>query len=199
MSSGEKKGWDILANLDPDDVCKRAQADFDEKSGLYSLRSYGMDISIAPQDKKIFSHAPASEAFLERLGYFSKLAVLWYLISAQDISLSGQLVKPVNLKGGHLFSRGSHVLPCDRVARKYSNNTRGFLTKGKNLGGEQLQYGDASVRLFPFPRVPVVIILWQKDEEFPERVDVLFDVTCEFQLPLDILWSTAMMSLLIML
>jgi hypothetical protein len=199
MSSGEKKGWDILANLEPDDVCKRSLADFDEQSGLYKLKSFGMDISIAPRDKNIFSHAPESEVLLKRLGYFSHLAILWYLISAKDISLSGHLIKPVNLKGGHLFFRGTHILPCDKVARKYSDNSKGFLTNGKNIGGEQLRYGDASVRLSPFPRVPVVLILWQKDEEFPERVDVLFDGTCEFQLPLDILWSTAMMSLLIML
>ncbi len=199
MSSGEKKGWDILANLEPHDVCKRTLADFDEQSGLYKLKSFEMDISIAPHDNTMFSHTPASEVLLQRLGYFSHLAILWYLISAKDISLSGQLIKPVNLKGGHLFFRGSHTLPSDKVARKYSDNSKGFLTNGKNLGGEQLRYGDASVRLFPFPRVPVVLILWQKDEEFPERVDVLFDGTCEFQLPLDILWSTAMMSLLIML
>ncbi|MBI3593004.1 MAG: DUF3786 domain-containing protein, partial [Nitrospirae bacterium] len=46
---------------------------------------------------------------------------------------------------------------------------------------------------------PVALILWAADEEFPSRVDLLFDSTCELQLPLDIIWSIAMMSLLLML
>jgi hypothetical protein len=43
------------------------------------------------------------------------------------------------------------------------------------------------------------VILWLADEEFPPRIDILFDSTCELQLPLDIIWSIAMMSLLMLL
>ncbi|MFO0752145.1 MAG: DUF3786 domain-containing protein [Thermodesulfovibrionales bacterium] len=44
-----------------------------------------------------------------------------------------------------------------------------------------------------------MLILWLEDEEFPPRVDLLLDSTCELQLPLDIVWSIAMLSLLVML
>ncbi len=199
MSSGEEKAWGVLADLEPDDVCKRAQVCFDKVSGLYTLRSFGMDVSVCPRDKKIQGQFPESDVLLKRLGHFSRLALLRYLIDVKDIRLSGDLIKPINLKGGHLFFRGSHVLPVDKIVGKFSEDTRGFLLKGKALDAEQLSFGDASLRLFPFPRVPVVLILWRADEEFPARADLLFDKTCELQLPLDIIWSTAMMSLLIML
>lgn len=199
MSSGAQKGWEILASLKPDDVCKRAQVSFDKATGTYTLKSFGRDIFISLEDKNISSNSPESEVLLKRLGYFSKLAILWYLVSAKDIPLSGEFVKPVNLKGGHLFFRGSHVLPLDKVTEKYKDDTNRFLEKGRDLGGEQLQYGDASIRLFPLPRIPVVLILWRADDKFPARADLLFDNTCELQIPLDIIWSTAMMSLLIML
>ena len=116
-----------------------------------------------------------------------------------DIPLTGRLVQPVNVKGGDIFFRGTHVLPLDKLALKYGNDKTGFLKRGTDLGGMQMNYGDASVKLFPFPRLPVVIILWQEDDEFPSRADILFDSTCEFHLALDILWSTAMESLLIMM
>ena len=60
-------------------------------------------------------------------------------------------------------------------------------------------YGDASLRLFPFPRVSVTIIVWKGDKEFASRADLLLDSTCELHLPVDIVWSTAMMSVLVML
>ena len=199
MSSGEKQCWETLAKLNPEEVCKSAQAVYDNASSFYTLKSFGMDIHISPREEKIFSHAPGSQVILERLAYFSRLAILRYLTDAKDIPLSEELIKPVNLKGGQLFFRGTHVLPCDAIAKKYGNTVEGFFTKGAELGGERLKYGDASIRLFPLPKIPVVLILWRADDEFPARLDLLFDSTCEIQLPIDIIWSIAMMSLLIMM
>jgi len=61
-----------------------------------------------------------------------------------------------------------------------------------------VKLADAAVRLHPFPRIPVVVTLWLEDAEFPARADILLDSTCDLQLPTDVLWSIAMMSLLIL-
>ncbi len=91
------------------------------------------------------------------------------------------------------------MLPLNRLAQKYGNDGNGFIEKGKSLGGEIQNYGDASIRLLPFPGVPVVLSLWLSDEEFPARADLLLDSSCDLQLPPDIAWSVAMMSVLVML
>jgi len=199
MSSGEEKAWNILRDLKPECVCRNAMVSFDDASGIYLLRSFGMDLSVDPENKNIYSEAPYSDLLLNRLGYFSRLSIPIYLTSAMDIPLTGRLVQPGNVKGGNIFFRGTHVLPLDKLALKYGNDKAGFVKRGTDLGGMQMNYGDASVKLFPFPRLPVVIILWEEDDEFPPRTDILFDSTCEFHLALDILWSTAMESLLIMM
>src|SRR4030065_151174 len=95
-------------------------------------------------------------------------------------------------KGGDLFLRGSHILPLGRVARRYGNDKEAFIKRGKELCAEAVNYGDVSIKLLPMPRIPVTVILWLKDEEFPPRADLLLDSTCELQLPLDIIWSIAM-------
>lgn len=199
MSSGEEKAWNILKELSPEDVCRSAMVKYDAASGAYLLKSFGMDISVDPEKSRIYSGAPEAGLLLDRLGYFSRLSILFYLTSAKNIPFSGRLVQPVNLKGGQVFFRGTHVLPLDKLALKYGSDAKSFMKRGTELGGAQMDYGDASLQLFPFPRIPVVIILWLEDEEFPARTDLLFDSTCEFHLALDILWSTAMKSLLMML
>jgi hypothetical protein len=198
MSSGEEKAWNVLRGLNPDDVCRNAVVEYDNAAGIYLLKSFGMDISVDPDKNTISSRASEAGLLLDRLGYFSRLSILCYLISAKDILMSGKLLQPANLKGGHIFFKGTHILPLDKLASKFGNDPGGFLKRGRDLGGKELNYGDAAVQLFPFPRIPVVIILWREDEEFPPRVDLLFDSTCESHLALDILWSVAMMSLLIM-
>jgi hypothetical protein len=199
MSSGEEKAWGILKNLNPAEVCRNAVAEYDEATGIYTMRSFGMDLSIDPEKRIVNTDAPEGDLLLKRLGYFSILSILFYLTSSRDIPLSGKLVQPANLKGGQIFFKGTHVLPLDTLASKYGNDPAGFIKRGMELGGEQTNYGDASVKLFPFPRVPVVLILWREDDEFPARADLLFDSSCEFHLALDILWSIAMKSILIMM
>ncbi len=199
MSPGEEKAWEILRGLDPAEVCRNAQAAYLEGPGLYVLKSFGMDISADPANRNYHCDAPGADLLLKRLGYFSHLSIIWYLVGAKDIGLSEKLLQPSNLKGGQAFFRGSHVLPLDRLAERYARDVEGFLQKGKTLGGIRASFGDAAVRLFPFPRVPVLLILWREDEEFPARVDILFDSSCEHHLALDVLWSVAMMSVLIMM
>lgn len=198
MSSGEDKAWELIKGLDPADVFRNARAVFDERASRYTLKSFGMDFHIDPRNKEIHCVAPYGKVLLERIGYFSKMSILWYLVGARDIPLSGRLITPENLKGGLIFFRGTHVLPLDRLASIYHDDKERFLIRGGELGGERMDYGDASVRLFPFPRVPVVVILRRGDDEFPPGADLLFDSTCELHLALDVLWSVAMQSILIM-
>jgi hypothetical protein len=121
--------------------------------------------------------------------------------SSLDIPPSGRLLSPLDVKGGHRFSAGTHVLPLAAVAEKYAKDRDAFIQKGLRYGAEEVPgYGDAYLRIYPLPRVPVTLILWLEDEEFPAKADLFFDSTCECQLALsDIVWATAMMCLVVML
>jgi hypothetical protein len=163
------------------------------------MQSFGQEIVVDVSSFTIRSQTPLGEKILHGLGYFFDLACLWYLGKAKNKPLSGKLVSPASLSGGEIFQKGTHVLPLDQIASRYGNDFEGFYKKGAELGGRQLEHGDASLRLHPFPKVPVTIILWQADEDFPARVDMFFDATCEQHLPTDVIWSTAMTSVLIML
>jgi uncharacterized protein DUF3786 len=196
---GEDKAWEVLASMSPDAVCRAADVAYDAGTKTYLIKSFGMDFSVSPRAKTISSTAAGSTVLLQRLGYFSRLSVLWYLASVKDIACTGRPVKLDNIPGGDIFTKGSHVLPLDQVARKYGRDKAGFIEKANCLGGEIVRGGDASIRLLPLPRIPVVLTLWLEDEEFPPRADLFFDSTCSMQMPTDMLWSVAMMSILIML
>jgi hypothetical protein len=103
------------------------------------------------------------------------------------------------VKGGQRFFSGTHVLPLDRIEARFAVDKKAFIERGLRFGSEIAPYGDAAVRLYPLPRVPVTIILWLQDEEYPARVGLFFDSTVDFQLSLsDIVWSVAAMTTLVM-
>lgn len=197
--SGEEHAWELLSDLDPEDVCRRADVSFDRPAGCFKLRLFSADILVCTRCRRISGDSPAADVLLERLGGYARLSALWYLVGARDIPVSGKLVKPGDMGGGEIYQRGSHVLPLDRIAERYGSDVPGFLARGQELGGKQAEYGDVSLKLFLFPRVPVVLLLWKKDPEFAARAGLLFDSSARLHLPVDVIWSTAMMSLLAML
>jgi hypothetical protein len=198
-AAGEQKAWEVLVTRRPEDVAGSAAALYDNASGTWSLRSFGRDFVISPRSRTISGQAPGGDMLLGKLGDFFRLSVLWYLVHAKEVPPTGRLVRLQNISGGEAFSRGSHVLPLQKLAQRYGSDREGFLKQGRDLGGEAAPLADGGLVLHPLPRLPVTLTLWLADGEYPARADLLFDSTCELHAPPDILWSVAMLTVLIML
>ena len=199
MTGAEELAWEKILSLEQDDVCRRAIATCDAAGGSFHLACFAADITVTPSARKISSRSLTGQFLLHDLKFYSRIAVLYYLIGAKDIPLAGELVKPASLDGGLIFESGTHVLPTGNLAARFGSDSSAFVRRGLELGGERYDHADAAVRLHPFPRMPVYLFLWHEDEEFPARADILFDASCKQHLPTDILWSTAVISLLMML
>ncbi len=201
IQHGEEKAWELVCGLSREDVTRRTKTVFDEKAEAYLLHSFGIDFHVNPCEMLIACPSDRGRLFLGKLKDFFRLSVLWYMSNAKDIPPTGRLIRPVDVKGGHRFTTGTHVLPLDLIAAKFGRDREGFIRKGREYGAEVLDgYGDAYLRFYPLPRVPVTLILWLEDEEFPQRVDLFFDSTCEYQLALsDIVWAVAMICCIVMI
>ncbi|MFC1846579.1 DUF3786 domain-containing protein [Chloroflexota bacterium] len=197
--TGEEHAWEILTSLDPEEVCRRAKVAFNESAEYYILPLFNENMYISPIERRVWGDSKVTDLVLNEFAHYSKLSALWYLIQAHNIPLSGNLVSPREVNGGLIFTQGSHVLPLNRLVETYGNDIERFARRGVSLGGAQMNHGDTSIRIFPFPRIPVVLLFWKHNKEFPARTDILFDSTCSKHLPPDIVWSTAMMSILVML
>lgn len=196
---GEIDTWDVLSELDSDNVAANTKVLFIAHNSTYVLTCFGQNIFVSLNDRNIYSTTKLGKLLINEYAEYSRLSILKYLIHSTDLPLAEKLIRPSDLPGGEIFIRGTHVLPLDKVAEYFENNSNEFMSIGKSLGGTQLEFGDMSIELLPFPRVPVVIIVWSGDEEFPARSTLLIDSSCKSQIPTDIIWSTAMMSIMMML
>ena len=199
VNPGEDKAWKILASLNSAEVCRRAKVSYDDASRSFRIQSFGMGFDVSPEARTISSASQRAAVLLGKLGYFFRLSVLWYLVSAKDIDETGRLVNLGSIKGGDAFSKGTHVLPLEPLAHKFGKDREAFIRKASGFGGELVKQADVSLRLLPLPRIPVVLSLWLEDEEFPARAGLFLDSTCELQAAADILWSIAMMSVLLLM
>jgi hypothetical protein len=196
--SGERLAWELLADSSPELVCARSEATFEAANAAYRLASFGRRFLVHPASRRIVGPEPVDAAVLERHGDLLRLSLLWYLVKATADRVSGRLVNPTRLPGGDLFARGTHVLPLDALAARYTERPADFLAGGSALGGRAVPYGDAAVELPALPKIPVTLILWRADDQFPARADLLFDASAPRHLPTDVLWAVAMLAVQLM-
>lgn len=178
--------WVQLEAEMPEEICHKALVNYDHEQG-FSLPFLSQTFQILPKTRSIVplnSHAPKIKSFE------LDLIILTYLLGARAMDLSGKMVNEKQIPGGETFFRGPHSLNTRLMGELFGEDKGAFLSAGKRLNGKAQKLGDAAICLPVFPRVPVTLILWEKDDEFPAGITVNFDSTISSHLPLDIIWAT---------
>jgi len=188
MSHIDSDYWDEFARLNPETVCIRTLADYQVKQRGYTLPILNQDYLILPYQRQIKRLIEGGTPTEEDLTKEFTLMVLFYLLNAKNIPLARKWISEKDLRGGEAFFRGPHALSVDLIEKKYGDNPEGFVEAGKVFGGTPVRFGDKSIALDIFPRIPVIYILWMGDEEFPPKAGVLFDASIESHFTLDMIW-----------
>jgi len=171
--------WGQLRGHDAADVCARSLASRDGPEA-YSLRFLDRDYRIDCRECRVTATAASPSGELQ-------LVLLSYLLHAAAVPLSGKWVTERALRGGDLFFKGPHALPVHGLLARFGGDPTAFVNSGAELGAARVDHGDAVLRLQVLPRMPMVCILWVRDEEFPPRASCLFDASADSHLPLDVI------------
>lgn len=198
MKEGEAFGWDALLALDPEEVTKRTGVPYDRETGSYTILVYGHPVQVSTATKTFEGAGDQFAAIIGRYAYFSKISILSYLVNAKNVPPTGHQIKPTADGALEKLFQGSHALPLDGISARWDGQPDKFIEKGQIYNGVRGELGDISLKLEPFARLPVELVLWFGDDEFPARGDLLFDSTCNLHVPPDIIWSVAMMSILLL-
>lgn len=106
-----------------------------------------------------------------------KILILHYLTLASGATLSGSLIAFQELPEGATYQRTFAKRSIAPLVRHFGGEPSRLLGMAGRLGGQKAEYGDAAVTVNGFKFVPVTLVLWGGDEEFPPRGNILFDDT----------------------
>ena len=181
LEESRRTYWKQLREMDPGEVAWRALVSHERE--VYVVPCLGSEYRVDPKTERVFTSigeevAEADFAFL----------FVQYLIHADDISFAGEWINERDLQGGSLFFQGPHALPAKVLEKDYGYSTVDFSNTCKSAGGKELKpsFGDAGFEFQLFPRVIIAVVLWVGDDEFPPRVNILFDRSLDGQYPLDV-------------
>ncbi len=180
--------WDKLSQLPPTDVCNRTEATYHPTREGFLLPVYNVRYLVLPKEREILRMEWNDKLIRETLRPYFSLMVLVYLTEAKDVKPTHTWISEKDLKGGPTFFRGPHRLQVEELINLVGDSPETFLKVGKKMGGSEILFGDKGFALHVFPKVFLAYILWKGDEEFPPKINVLFDSTVEFHFSLDILW-----------
>lgn len=179
--------WKALREMDPVSVSANAMVRFDESRRAYRVPYLDVELLCFVDEERVEIDGDSA---IHRLNFELVLAVLHYLLEARLKPLAGAWVSEKDLPGGELFFRGPHAVPTDRLLGLFGRNLELFRRAAERLGGAPVPMADAGYRLWVFPRVPVLFLLWQGDEEFEPVLHLRFDRSVTEQIhTLDTLWA----------
>ena len=188
--------WEQLDKLDGTKTAQRAKCQYLTNPVRYIVTLLNAEYVVNLSDRNIFSvqsGSPQSAGHLtvEPAEFLEQLCILAYLINAQDLPLADKLIGAETLPGGQFFFRGLHSLPTKKLEQAFGNRPEVLHRISARFDAEQCEFGDASIRLYVLPRLPLTIVIWRHCEEFDARASILFDQTAASQLPLDALLAAA--------
>jgi len=133
-------------------------------------------------------HTPKFEVVLadgEEASIREKILLLHYLQTASGAPLSGEWIAFTQVPGGELYLGNFRARSVDRLVRSFDGREQELVAGAEALGGRPGEFGDVSAVLRVLPRVPVAVVFWRGDDEFPPSGDVLFDAKIGDYLPLE--------------
>ena len=176
--------WQMLAEADPALLCRRGRCRHDAASCSYRLRLWGEEYRIDQRRTAIIREdgGPLPHP------YFN-VFIVSYLLLQDDLEVSGEWVSEKDFPGGATFFRGPHLLPTQVLADRYQDDLEAFAQRCQDLGGTRLPLADAAYAFTIAADLPVAVLYWIGDADFPAEAKVLFDRSLIARLPLDVVYS----------
>jgi hypothetical protein len=153
------KAWDEIDKLGPGEK-------------IIALRFFSDEYSIDAAERRILSlscNVPAKD--------FVSILLLHYLkVKLEALpELTGEWISFKELSGGESYYPAFRKRAIEPIIRKHGSAPEGIYAALEKVPGKRLKQADAAICVEAFEKVPLLIEIWQGDDEFPPEANLLFD------------------------
>jgi hypothetical protein len=173
-----ERGFDLSYKLACEQLAKISNIEEQcRKSGANYLGPHKIGLNYLNQpyhilltDVKILLGDGSTEASLR-----DKILILHYFAGAKGILATGKLIAYKQLPGGVSYFPAFYKRAINPLVRHFGKSPELLRKAAAKLGGREADYGDVSVTIDAFSRVPITLVLWRGDEELAPNGNILFD------------------------
>jgi len=176
-----------LSEQNPMEVCTRALCSYDNANKFYTVSLWGEGYRIYPHQFRIECIGKNPQRFHS---YF-ELFIVHYLLKVKEIEASSQWISEKDITEGMTFFRGPHAIPTNLISTRFDSDMEGFNNRCEELKGIPVSLADAAYIFEITPRIPVAVLYWRGDDEFPTESKILYDKTIVRHFASDIIYALA--------
>ena len=123
-----------------------------------------------------------------------QVLILHYLQAGGLLFPTGNWIAYREIQGASFYFSAFVKRAIDPLKKTFGADIQGLIIAAEKLGGQAISAGDAGFEFRLLPRIPVQLILWEGDAEFPAEANILFDETIgEILSPEDVAWLAGML------
>ena len=163
---------------DIEEQCRRCGARFLKSEKLISLDYLNRTYLI-----KYPEAAVTLEETEEHITLVDKILLLHYVTQSKGTPLSGELISFKELPEGTGYFPTFYARAIKPLVTYFGNEPERLPEMAELVGGRKADYGDVSVTVHALSMVPLTLVLWKGDAEFPAEGTIMFDRTITDYLP----------------
>lgn len=163
--------WERLDEAaDPEALCARCGAAYAAAERTITLTYLARPYRVSLAGRGITLQDDAEGVPLR-----DKILLLHYLTQAGGAPLTGEVIAYKELPEGVSYFRTFAKRAIKPLVDRFGPEPELLRAAAGIVGGLPAEYGDVAVTVPAFPHVPVTLVLWRGDEEFPPEGNILFD------------------------
>ena len=169
--------------VDPNILAEKTESEiyYNDDGGVeFSLELWGQAVRLPY--RKLEAYDLKTGAVLPLI---DQTMLLYYFSFASGQPLSGRWISFADLPDGRFYNQAFQGYTGRALVQHFGDQGERFSTAADNLGGSSYPLGSAAYVFLALPRVRLMVVFWQGDEDFPSSFQVLFDALASDYLPTD--------------
>lgn len=166
-----------FGKLTVEDIAKRTGAEYLAESQVLRVKYFNRWVEVSHPQGEFNCHCDISLPLVE------KILILHYFSNASGLPVTKRLISFKELPGGEMYNTPFTNRSIRPFQQHFGNHPQQLRQAAEKMGGRRGDVGDVCYTIDAFPKVPVTVILWEGDDEFPPAANILFDETAPSYLP----------------
>ncbi|MCL6610665.1 MAG: DUF3786 domain-containing protein [Peptococcaceae bacterium] len=169
--------------LDPGDAAARSGARYDRDRRILEIMYFGSLYMVNGDGAVWRADDPSAE-----VSFNDRTLIVQYLCESSGLPPRGAWLSFLELPDG-----SHHYMPFQTdaaipLAGVFGRRPEEFDEAARALGGRPLDLGDRSFLIPALPKIPLAVVIWEEDDEFPAKSNILFDSVSPLHLTTAALW-----------
>ncbi len=152
----------------------------DEGCGEFKLPFWGREVLLSFPD---FTGKYVESG--DEVNTFDLTMLAYYFDVSDGAPMNGEWIAFNQIPGGMFYAQAFQGYSGNELAKVFENDADAFIAANEKLGGRREFFGNVAYSYQVLPRVPIMVVCWLGDEDFPPSYRMLFDANAHHHLVTD--------------